>query len=69
MASLSESLRKRQVFDRHRIHRYRAERLFVTPHRLANRELFPAKRLLLSAALLNHSGDMKPCNIGMAVVI
>jgi len=34
----------------------------------ANREHSQGKRLLLKAALLDHGGDMKPCNIGMAVV-
>jgi hypothetical protein len=37
--------------------------------RLANREDSQAKCLLLNAGLLDHGGDMKPCNIGMAVVI
>lgn len=26
-------------------------------------------RLLLNAGLLDHSGDMKPCHIGMGVII
>lgn len=32
-------------------------------------EVVIAKRLLLKAALLDHGADMKPCHIGMAVVI
>ncbi len=36
---------------------------------LANREHSQAKRLLLNAGLLDYGGDMKPCNIGMGVVI